>query len=168
MPKVKSNSKVVSNGHLKLRIPDDLDLGDYADFGLLVPESLNDKLALAPLDFTSISSKEVGQQHSLWAVRQSHILYLLGNLQAEIGNLKYDLKNQESRWRQRNASKYKLKRDADAALQSSEKLQGLRERLNKAQTRLERFQGLERAYAALRDAASREMTRRSTEGATKS
>lgn len=146
---------------LKLKAPSTLRLKDYGK--LLVPMTLEDSEDFAPLDFTSLGSREVGRQHSAWSVRHSHLLFLIGNLRAEVGNLKHDLKNEESRWIIANVGDYKNKWEADYAMGTDKKIKELRGTLKTAEASLARYEALAGSYQGLIQAASREMTRRSTE-----
>jgi hypothetical protein len=59
---------------------------------MIVPSAVeNDDGGTTPLDFTRLSSQDVGRQHSAWAARLAHGLFVVGQLAAEIGNLKFDL-----------------------------------------------------------------------------
>lgn len=155
---------------LKFTVP--TDVAQYEELvkkGLLTPSQLSDdKRDYAPLDFTSISSREVGRQHSAWATRQAHLIFLIGNLRAEMGNVKHDLKNAEAEWLVRHGAKYKTKWQAEYAVgKRSKRVRRLRKQLAKAEAGLTRFEALSESYKVLREAASREMTRRIDERATK-
>lgn len=167
--KPKAKNKVKSVGKLNFIIPADIDqYTDYVKESLLVPARLDDdKSSYAPLDFTSISSREVGQQHSNWAVRHAHIIFLIGNLRAEIGNAKHDLKNVEADWLIKNGGRYKTKYAAEAAMRKSKRIVKRRERLQRAEASLIRYEALSESYRALREAASREIARRQDERASR-
>jgi hypothetical protein len=158
----KAKPKSYANS-LHLIAPSNLRLKDLYEDGLLIPGKMNDKEAIVPLDFTSISSREVGKQHSYWAVRHAHLLFLVGNLRAEIGNLKHDLKNAEAQWVIKQGDKYRTKWKMDAAVSRSKRIRRLRGHLVRAEASLARYEALSESYRALREAASREMSRRSTE-----
>lgn len=139
----------------------------YGDDGLLIPGKLSDDEALAPLDFTSISSREVGRQHSYWAVRHSHLIFLVGNLRAEVGNAKHDLKNLETAWMLRHVGDFKTKWEAEAAALQNKKIKRIRARLVQAESSLTRYEALAESYQGLMQAASREISRRSDERASR-
>lgn len=165
----KTKTKKAKNGKLKFAIPADIErLEDYVKEGLLTPVRLDDdKASYAPLDFTSISSREVGRQHSTWAVRHSHIIFLIGNLRAEIGNAKHDLKNAEAEWMIKRGDNYKTKYAAEAAMRKSKRITKLRDRLQQAEASLTRYEALAESYRVLREAASREIARRQDERASR-
>lgn len=152
--KVSSRNK---NGSGKLRFA-------VNDEGLLVPGKIDNDSMHAPLDFTSITSREVGRQHSEWAVRHSHLIYLLGIVRSEVANLKYDLKNAQAQWMVKHQKKYKNKWAAEnAAGAKSLTIREMRERLAEAESRLAQYEALASAYQSLMQAASREMSRRADE-----
>lgn len=160
--------KANKNGKsLHLVAPQNLKLKRLADDGLLIPGKLDDKEAYAPLDFTSISSRDVGRQHSYWAVRHSHLIFLVGNLRAELGNIKFDLKNAEAQWMMKHVGDFKNKWEADHGMGRYKKIKVLRRRVSRAEASLIRYEALASSYEGLRNAASREMSRRSAEVSSK-
>lgn len=152
---------------LRLRIPTDIKLVELANDGLLAPDTLSDSEAYAPLDFTSISPREVGQQHSAWAVRHSYLIFLIGNIQAEVANLKHDLKMAEASWMIDHKGEYKNKWEAEHAMGRNKKIKKYRRDLSKASIVLIRYEALAVSYEGLRNAASREIARRSDERASR-
>lgn len=165
----KSGKNGVVHGQLKFTIPADIErFEDYAKEGLLVPVRLDDdKSSYAPLDFTSISSRQIGQQHSNWAVRHSHIIFVIGNLRAEIGNVKHDLKNAEADWLIKYGGKYKTKYAGEAAMRKSKRITKLRDTVQRAEASLTRYEALAESYRVLREASSREIARRMDERASR-
>lgn len=136
-------------------------LEDYYKNNLLVPGKINeDKADFTPLDFTSLSSREIGRQQSSWSVRHSYLLYLLGNLEAEKGNLKADLKDAEGDWMVKHLGEYKYKWEAEHAMNRNKRIKKLRSRLTRVEASLSRYGRLSESYAAIQTAASREISRR--------
>lgn len=163
-PIAKSSKKMKNGSHgLKLVVPKNMKFKELAVDGLLIPGKLEDTEALAPLDFTSVSSREVGRQHSYWAVRHSHLIFLVGNLRAEVGNVKHDLKNLEAQWMIKHVGDFKTKWEAEYAMSRNKKIKRMRFDLSRVEASLTRYEGLAEAYAGLRNAASREIARRSDE-----
>jgi len=154
-------------GYLQLTAPDNLKLKDVFEKGLIVPEKLDDNEAHVPLDFTTASSRIVGQQYSHWSVRYSYLVYLVGLIDAELGNLKHDLKAAEAAWRRANLQNFKAKYHADDAMWRNKKIKQLREKIAGLEATSTRYNGLLESYKALREAASREITRRTQERAPK-
>lgn len=145
------------NGSGKLRFA-------LKDNGLLVPSKLDDTSVYAPLDFTSVTSREVGRQHSVWAVRHAYLIYMIGVVRSEVANLKYDLKNGEARWMLNHQGEYKNKWEAEhAAGARSKEIKRLRKLLLHSETQLMRYEALASSYQSLMQAASREMSRRADE-----
>lgn len=164
---MKAKKAAPSRKTLKLVAPANLQLKELSEDGLLVPGRLNDNEAIVPLDFTSISSREVGQQHSYWAVQYARLVFLVGNLRAEIGNTKHDLKNAEAKWMLKRGDNYETKWKAEFAMGRSKLIRRLRTSLSRGEASLFRYEALAESYKALREAASREMSRRSSEIASK-
>jgi len=156
-----------TNKQLHLIIPNNVRFPDIAADGLLIPGRLDDKEALAPLDFTAVNSREVGRQHSYWAVRHSHLIFLVGNLRAEVANLKHDLKNFEADWMVKHLGEFKNKWEADHAVGRDKRIKSLRGKLRTAEASLLRYEALAASYEGLRNAASREMSRRADERASR-
>lgn len=152
---------------LHLVAPSNLKLKGMIDDGLIIPGKLDDDSAVVPLDFTSISSREVGKQHSYWAVRHSHLIYLVGNIRAEVGNTKHRLKNTEAEWMLKHVGSFKTKWEAEYAMVRSKKIKRMRQLLSRAETSLIRYEALAESYEGLRNAASREIARRSEERASR-
>lgn len=128
---------------------------------------MDDQEAYAPLDFTSISSRQIGQQHSYWTVRFAHLVFLVGKIDSELSNLKHDLKMIEADWRRKNLKKFAAKYKADDAMWRNKEIRKLRTTVARAEADLTRYQGLLESYRALREGASREISRRSHEHATR-
>lgn len=167
MPPTKAKRKVKYNG-LRFSIPTDTARReDFVKNQLLTPNRLEEKEDIVPLDFTSISSREVGRQHSVWAVRHSHLIFLVGNLRAEVGNAKYDLKNIEAEWMLKHVGDFKTKWEAEYAMVRSKKIRRMRKQLSRAEASLIRYEALAESYEGLRNAASREIARRSDERASR-
>lgn len=167
MPVEKAVSKSRPPKSLHLVAPANLKLKRMVSDGLIIPGKLDDNEALAPLDFTSISSREVGKQHSYWAVRHSHLIFLVGNLRAEVGNLKHDLKNTEAEWMLKHVGDFKTKWEAEYAMVRSKRIKKMRRSLSRAEASLIRYEALSESYEGLRNAASREIARRSDERASR-
>jgi len=158
---------IKGNRGLKFAIPDSDQLPFTKD-ELLIPVKSNDCVReFVPLNFTTLSSREVGRQHSTWSVRHSHLIFLVGNLRAEVGNLKHDLKNAEAAWIVKHVGDYKNKWEADYALAASKKIRRMRETLKRAEASLIRYEALSQSYEGLRNAASRELSRRASERTSK-
>lgn len=154
-------------GRLHLIAPSDIRFKDFAANGLIVPQEMDDKEAYAPLDFTSESSKIVGQQNSYWTVRFSHLVFLVGVLDSDLGNLKHDLKMKEAEWRRKNEKNFTAKYKADDAMWRNKEIKRMRTQVARAESSLKKYNALLESYRALREAASREITRRTQERAPK-
>jgi hypothetical protein len=128
--------------------------------GLLAPEEIHSEEEIIPLDFTSLSSRDIGGIHSRFAVRHSHALYVVGLAAVEIAHLKRDLKIESAQFRARHKDEYKTKYELDDAMAVSKRHKRISDRLVEAETTFEMMQAILQGYEDLRNAASREISRR--------
>lgn len=109
---------------------------------MIAPEGMEASERDVPLDFTPLSSEQVGQQHSEWAVRLGFCLYQLGLRASRLGSLKGAIKD-------RRVSKDEIEEANDEIAVLQEEVTILK--------------GIADAYKQFVTAASREMTRRGIE-----
>jgi hypothetical protein len=128
--------------------------------GLLVPEEIQDDEEIVPLDFTSVSSRDIGAVHSRFAVRHSHALYVMAKVAVELAHLKRDLRLDQAQFRARHAGDYKTKYELDDAMAISKRHKIISNRILEAETTYEVMQAVVQGYEDLRNAASREISRR--------
>lgn len=128
--------------------------------GLLAPEEILADEEIVPLDFTSLPSRDIGAVHSRFAVRHSHALYVLAKVAVELAHLKRDLKLEQAQYRVRFKGDHKTKYELDDAMTLSKRHQRISADILEAESTYEVMEALVRGYEDLRNAASREISRR--------
>ena len=140
----KSGRSNGSENVLRVATPRGQRLQFLAALEMIVPDELSPSERDVPLDFTGMSSEEVGSQHSEWAVRLGYCLYEVSVRASRLGSLKGALK---SGW----VEKGKLDDiETEVAVLTEEVLV---------------LKGVADMYKEFQRAASREMTRRGIEAA---
>jgi hypothetical protein len=106
----------------------------------------------------------LGRQHSHWAVRHAHALVELAKIAEAQIRLRREVEFEETKFRYQHKDKYKTKYAADDAMMME--IPRYRKMIDKT-TELEAMQVMVEAvvnsYEGLRNAASREIARRSAE-----
>lgn len=128
--------------------------------GLLAPEEIQDDEEHVPLDFTSLTSRDIGAVHSRFAVRHSHALYVLAKVAVELAHLKRDLRLEQAQFRVRHSDDYKTKYELDDAMALTKRHKGISDRILEAESTYEVMQSIVQGFEDLRNAASREISRR--------
>jgi hypothetical protein len=126
--------------------------------GLVVPEEIPSDEELVPLDFTSLSNRDVGSLHSRFAVRHSHALFHVALSASRLVRDRRRLRIAEAKFRVIHSGEKKT--DVDAMMEENEGISKLRDRIANHEAHHEIVQALMAGYEDMRNAASREMTRR--------
>lgn len=135
------------------------------DEGLIAPDEISSELDSVPLDFTKLNSRQIGSVHSRYAVRHSHAIYQVAKRAGRLAGLKHDLRLEQAKFRHRNAKKYKTKYEIDDAMQLEDSIGDTLDEIAKLEAEKIVIEALAFGYEDLRNAASREMFRRSSEQA---
>jgi hypothetical protein len=154
----KSKKSKSNDERLKIATPQDSKLRALKEAGLVVPEEIPTDEDHVPLDFTSLSNKDVGALHSRYSVRHAHAIYQMALLAAEIVRRKRDSRIEEAKFRVIHQGEKKT--DVDAMMEDDEKIVKHRDRLAVLEARAEIMEAVAQGFDDLRNAASREMTRR--------
>lgn len=134
-----------------------------ADAGVIVPEEIPCDEDTVPLDFTATSSREIGHLQSRYAVRHSHAIFAAAKLGSDIARLKRELRLAKAKFR---LSHPKEKVNIIAAMmEEDEGISELETELAEVEAREHLLQAVADGYQDIRDAASREISRRSAERA---
>lgn len=115
---------------------------------------------MVPLDFTDASSKEIGGVHSRFAVRHSHALYVIAAIGAELAHLKRDLKLYQAQFRVRHKGEHGTKYELDDAMALSKRHKQITQKITEAEATLGIMEAVMQGFEDLRNAASREISRR--------
>lgn len=133
------------------------------DAGIIVPEEIPSDEDSVPLDFTRLSSRGIGHLQSRYAVRHSHAIFNAAKVGTDVATIKRDLRIAKAQFRVRHKEE---KVNVVAAMMEDDKeIAELETKLVEVEAREEIISALAQGYADIRDAASREITRRTAERA---
>ena len=161
MVKKKVNS---NNGNLRVATP--VNYPELRERGLLIPDTdrldKDDEIEV-PFDLTSISFRHIGKLHSHFAVRHAHAIVENAKVAGQMVRIKRTLSIETAAFRFRNRGQYKTKYELDAALAQSKRVSRLQTRFTELEALHEMISAVVTSYEGLRNAASREIARRSAE-----
>jgi hypothetical protein len=129
-----------------------------ADAGIIVPEEISSDDDSLPLDFTLLSNRDIGSVHSRYAVRHAHAIFQAAKTQARAATLKRTLRFSEAQFRMKH-SEEKLN-VVQAMMEDDDQITKHRDRISKAEIELGLINAVAEGYEDLRNAASREISRR--------
>jgi hypothetical protein len=131
--------------------------------GLLAPEEISTENDSVPLDFTRLNSRQIGSVHSRYAVRHSHAIFITARIAGDRAMRQRDLRLAQAKYRHLNKKKFKTKYQLDDAMVMDEDIEKLMDEITLLEAREGVVKALAEGYEDLRNAASREMFRRSSE-----
>lgn len=146
------------NGSLRVRTPTDSVLKRLAEVGIIVPEEIPSDDDTVPLDFTTLSNRDLGSLHSRYAVRHAHAIFQAAKTAASIAAMKRGLRFSEAKFRMRY-SKEQLN-IVQAMMENDDHITKMRDRASKAEIEHELIEAVAQGYEDIRNAASREISRR--------
>lgn len=150
----KSNDEI-----LRVATPRDTKLRFLAEMGIVAPDEIpSDEAEGVHLDFTGLGSRTIGAIHSRYAVRHSHAIYHVALRVADLVRLRRDARISEAKFRVRHSGEKKT--DVDALMEKNKHIAHVRDRIANLEAEVEILQAVALGYEDLRNAASREMTRR--------
>jgi hypothetical protein len=134
-----------------------------ADAGIIVPEEIPSDEETVPLDFTRLSNRGIGHLQSRYAVRHAHAIFNAAKVADDVATLKRELRMEKAKFRMR----YKEEKVnvVQAMMEDDDGIVELEDKLLEVETREGVLDAVSQGYADLRDAASREITRRMGERA---
>lgn len=148
---------------LRVRTPKDSKLKYLAEAGIIVPEEIPSDEETVPLDFTRLSSRGIGHLQSRYAVRHSHAIFNAAKVGADVAAIKRDLRMVKAKFRIRH--KKEKVNVVNAMMEDDKEIVELEAKLAVVEAREDIISALAQGYADIRDAASREITRRTAERA---
>jgi hypothetical protein len=134
-----------------------------AEAGIIVPEEIPSDEETVPLDFTRLSSRGIGHLQSRYAVRHSHAIFNAAKVGADVAAIKRDLRMVKAKFRIRH--KKEKVNVVNAMMEDDKEIVKLEAKLAVVEAREDIISALAQGYADIRDAASREITRRTAERA---
>ena len=154
----KSRRSSESEPSLKVSTPQSSRLRVLADAGLVVPDEIPTDDDLVPLDFTILSNRDIGAVHSRYAVRHAHAIFHAALAGTRLVTLRRNLRITQAKFRLQN--KGELKNIVDAMMEENEHISKVLDRISMVESEIKLLEAVAQGYADLRDAASREITRR--------
>lgn len=148
---------------LRVRTPKDSKLKYLRDAGVIVPDEIPVNEDDVPLDFTTVSSRGIGHLQSRYAVRHAHAIFAAAKVGADAAMLKRELRFSKSKFRLRH--KKLAVNIVTAMMEEDDEIVALETKLAEVEAEEELLSSLAQGYAGIRDAASREITRRTAERA---
>jgi len=150
-------------GELKISTPRTRALKWAADAGIVVPGDIPLDDERVPLDFTRLSSSGIGELQSRYAVRHAHAVYNAAIMESDILMLRRELKIEQARFRVHHRGV--PKNVVDAMMEEHDRIGDLLDRISEIEIKLVVLEAVVKTYEGIRNAASREISRRSGERA---
>lgn len=149
---------------LQVRTPRDTESQFLAEMGIVAPDEIpSDEPDRIPLDFTGLSSRTVGAIHSRYAVRHSYALYHLALRAARLVRLRRNTRIEEAKFRILHEGEKKT--DVDALMETDRSIVRIRDQIAGVEAEMKILEAVVGGYELLRNAASREISRRTGERA---
>jgi hypothetical protein len=130
---------------------------------LVVPDEIPADEDTVPLDFTTLSNRDVGRLHSRYATRHAHIIYVAAKRQSRLANVKRRLRIEQAKFRVKNKGEFQNKYEYDDAMLLDDEIVELIERQEAIENELQILNAVAKGYEDFFSAASREISRRSSE-----
>jgi hypothetical protein len=153
--------------NLRVAVPTDSRWRVLQQEGLIVPDELDPHDENVPLDFTQPSNRAIGAIHSRFAVRHSYALYSLAKIRSRLVRNRRELRHKQAIFRARHANDFKNKYSLDDAMENDATIRKLLDRIMKLEVDGELVEAVAAGYEVIRNAASREMSRRDSERASR-
>lgn len=150
-------------GVLTISTPRSRALAWAKDAGIVVPGSIPLDDATVPLDFTRLSSRGIGELQSRYAVRHAHAVYNAALLETDILRVRRELKIEQAKFRVRH--KGQPKNITDAMMEEDEEIAPMLDKISEIEIKLTILDAVVKTYEGIRNAASREISRRMGERA---
>lgn len=156
--KKKSGKSQGDEGKLTVATPTNQKLRFLTEAGIVVPEEIPSDEDRVPLDFTDLSSKGIGGIQSRYAVRHAHAIFNVAKLATDEAHLKRDLRMVKAKFRLKHKGE-KLN-IVNAMMEDDEEISKIEDKLLEVAMKMGVLTAVAQGYEDLRNAASREMTRR--------
>jgi hypothetical protein len=138
-------------------------LKHLAEVGIIVPDEIPSDEDSVPLDFTQLSNRDIGALHSRYAVRHAHAIFQAAKTEGKIAQLKRNLKFAEAVFRiERKDEPLNV---VQALMEDDDDISRMRNRVSKAEVEHKLIDSVAEGYEGIRNAASREISRRMGERA---
>lgn len=154
----KSKKLQPSGERLTVATPQNSKLRVLAEAGIIAPNEIPSNDDSVPLDFTLLGNQEIGAIHSRYAVRHAHAIYHAALSSTNLVHMKRDLRIAQAKFRVLNSKE--KKNVVDAMMEDDKHIAKLLDRIAKTEIEVQLLNAVAAGYEDLRNAASREMTRR--------
>lgn len=131
-----------------------------ANAGIIVPDEIPPDEETVPLDFTQLSNRDIGSVHSRFAVRHAHAIFHGAMLGSRIAFHRRKLRMLEAQFRIARGGDRVKKTDVDALMEEDDEIIEARDHLTQVEAEMGIVQAVAQGYEDLRNAASREISRR--------
>jgi hypothetical protein len=148
---------------LTISTPKNRALRWLSEAGIVVPGDIPPDDEKVPLDFTRLSSRGIGELQSRFAVRHSHAVFNAALLESDMLRLKRELRISQAKFRIRNPGK--PKNIVDAMMEDDEEIALFLDQISEIEIKLTLMEAVVRTYEGIRNAASREISRQTSERA---
>jgi hypothetical protein len=128
------------------------------DAGIIVPEEIPANDDHVPLDFTTLSPRHLGALHSRYAVRHSHVIFQLAKVASDAASVKRNLRLVKAKFRLHH--KGEKVNVINSMMEVDDVIVELEDKLAEVEAKVGILSAVAEGYEDLRNAASREMTRR--------
>ena len=128
------------------------------DAGIVVPEDIPADEESVPLDFTRMTNRGIGALHSRYAVRHSHAIYNAAIMESDVLTLKRELKILQAKFRILHRGT--PKNVVDALMEEDEEIADLLDKIQEVEAKHVILDAVVKSYEGIRNAASREISRR--------
>lgn len=105
--------------------------------------------------------------HSRYAVRYSHAIFATARVATQLMKLRYDEKIEVAKYRARHGDDFKTKYALDDVITQDKRIKKIRDGVIELEVQKEILESVATGFDVIRQAASREMYRRSNEHAPK-
>jgi hypothetical protein len=105
-----------------------------------------------------MSYEDIGALHSRYAVRHAHAIFHVALAGTRLVTLRRNLRIAQAKFRL--ANKGEMKNIVDAMMEEDEDISKMLDRISVQEANVKMIESIAQGYADLRDAASREVTRR--------
>src|SRR5688572_25588776 len=116
------SKKSSSEKKLRVATPKDSELAFLAEAGLLITESLDVGEGDVALDLTKANNREIGRQHSMWAVFHSYAIHVLARLETQLADKERSYRIALAHFRAKHKTTFKTKWELDDAIITNKRL----------------------------------------------
>src|SRR5262245_6620972 len=148
---------------LKISTPRTRALRWAKEAGIVVPGEIPLDDEVVPLDFTRLSSSGIGELQSRYAVRHAHAVFNAAIMESDILRLRREVKSEQAKFRVRDRGS--PNNDVEAMMEDDAEIATLLGKISEIEIKLTVLEAVVKTYEGIRNAASREISRRSGERA---